>query len=522
MADIIIIQQGRRFEKTVEKGTSVYAAVNLTDGAVIHAPCGGKHTCGKCRVRAEGALSAVSAEEARFLSGEEITRGIRLACFALIEGGCVIETDCNGSADILKAGDTRGLDRDGYGAAVDIGTTTVTLQIFDLRTGRSLCTAAELNGQAGFGADVISRIQYQMDNTIEPLHSAITGQLGRMLRGALEQTGIKAADISAAVVTGNTTMLHFLCGLDASGIAAAPFVPQSLFGTSVPASSVFATVSADFSVYLPPCVGAYVGADITCGMLAAGSGTNAENTILCDIGTNGEMALMGADGKLLCCSTAAGPAFEGASIYQGMMSVNGAINSVKVSGGKIAYTTIGGEPARGMCGSGLLDATAAFLKLGCIDDSGAVDEDRALELALFDEVNGQPALKLGDSGVLLTAGDIRKVQLAKSAIRAGLETLMSTAGLAPRDIGRLIIAGGFGYHLNKQSAADIGMIPAALLDVSAAGGNTAAMGAALLFDEGLRSGIEELADKMEELPLSGSAEFMDYYIEHMMFADNIC
>jgi len=520
MADITIIQHGQRFEKTIKNGSTVYSAINLTDGSDIHAPCGGKHTCGKCRVRAKGALSAMSTEESRFLSRDEIKQGIRLACFAAIQGDCVIETGCGQKADILKAGDTLGQNQDGYGIAVDIGTTTVTLQLFDLYSGRSLHTAAGLNAQAGFGADVISRIQYQMDNTIEPLRAAITEQLGRMLREALEQAGIKADKISTAVITGNTTMLHFLCGLDASGIAAAPFVPQSLFGTTVPSDSVFAMAPADFPVYLPPCVGAYVGADIVCGILAAlhkKADTAAPETILlCDIGTNGEMALVSGE-KLLCCSTAAGPAFEGASIYQGMMSVEGAINSVSISGDKIVYTTIGNGPALGMCGSGLLDAAAAFLKLGCIDESGAIDEDRACELGLADEVNAQPALRLGNSGVLLTAEDIRKIQLAKSAIRAGLETLMKTAEIAPEDIGRLIIAGGFGYHLNKQSAADIGLISAALLDVAAAGGNTAAIGAALLFDEALRSKAEALARDMEELPLSGSAEFMDYYIEHMMF-----
>lgn len=242
-----------------------------------------------------------------------------------------------------------------------------------------------------------------------------------------------------------------------------------------------------------------------------------EPELLVDIGTNGEMALA-AGGRLLCCSTAAGPAFEGAGIYQGMNAKEGAVSRVVLTDGEIRCEVIGGGEAKGLCGSGIVDAVAVMVKAGILDETGLINEEGHAFEAYITEVDDQPAFRLPGTGVILTQQDIRAVQLAKSAVCAGMLTLMGEAGMKPEDIGRLTIAGGFGAFIDANAAETIGLIPPGFAAKAVAVGNAAGTGASMtLLSEEIRRRSEALARRAETVELSTSPRFMEYYVENMLF-----
>jgi len=291
-------------------------------------------------------------------------------------------------------------------------------------------------------------------------------------------------------VTGNTTMLHFLTGLDASGIAVAPFTPKSLFGEWYD------------NIYTPKCISSYVGADITCAIIASGM-MNDKISFLVDIGTNGEMAVF-KDGELICCSTAAGPAFEGANISAGMLGTEGAINKVYIEDGRLCYTTIGDKKAVGICGTGLIDAVGCMLELGVLDESGYLEDD----------------FEIGTSGIFITPGDIRQLQLAKSAIRAGIDTLLHKCSVTPDELDCFYIAGGFGSFIDKNSAAKIGLIPKEAIDKVKVIGNGAGQGACmLLLNRDMIKSSEEIAKNAKTVELSSDEFFMNSYMDNMFFCE---
>ena len=244
-----------------------------------------------------------------------------------------------------------------------------------------------------------------------------------------------------------------------------------------------------------------------------------EPELLVDIGTNGEMALA-AGGKMLCCSTAAGPAFEGAGIYQGMNAKEGAVSRVFLENGKIRCSVIGGVEAKGICGSGIVDAVAVMVKAGILDETGIInEEDHAFEGDIT-EVEEQPAFRLPGTQVVITQKDIRAVQLAKSAVCSGMLTLIEEAGMQPKDVKRLTIAGGFGAFIDVQSAQTIGLIPPGFAAKAVAVGNAAGTGASMvLLSEEVRRSSEKLAKRAETVELSSSPRFMDYYVENMLFTN---
>ncbi len=305
-------------------------------------------------------------------------------------------------------------------------------------------------------------------------------------------------EVKTLVLAGNTTMLYLWSGRDPVSLSAAPFAADCLFGQTVEAQGR--------SAVLPPCMNAFVGADITCAVLASGLAESDRVAVLCDIGTNGEIALW-KGGELLVTSTAAGPAFEGAGISCGCGSVPGAVDRVWLENGRIAARTIGGQAAVGVCGSGLIDAVAAYLQTGDIDETGATEED---------------TLPLRD-GVALLPKDVRAVQLAKAAIAAGLETLLRNANLAPEDVDDLYIAGGFGSHLHIPSAVTIGLLPAALAAKARAIGNASLEGASRLLlsrEEGEKA--RGIAARSRHVALGGNPMFNERYIENMMFESSDC
>ena len=491
MAILTIIRGNETIRCPFEPGT-LLGRVLAQAGVSVMQPCGGRGRCGKCAVTIQGEAAPPTEAEQRL--------GTRLSCQAVLTGDCTVILPLAGAMEQIE---TEGRDalrlgrpmRGDYGAAVDIGTTTVALKLYDLRTGRCLQSLGVLNPQTAVAADVMGRIGASMNGERERLRGLITETIDSLLQQAAALAGISADSVRSMVVTGNTTMLYLLTGRDATPLSHAPFEADCLFGQTVRLGGR--------DVYLPLCMHAFVGADITCAVLMAGQVDRAETSLLCDIGTNGELSLW-KDGRLYVTSTAAGPAFEGAGISCGVGSVRGAVDRVWVEDGEIRCHTIGDAPAVGICGSGIVDAVAAGLETGLIDETGAMDDDQ-LELC---------------PGVALTGADIRAVQLAKAAIAAGIRTLLETAGVRESDISVLYIAGGFGSHLSAQSAARIGLLPASMIPRVKVIGNAALAGAAaLLLDEARVADTERLAALSEHVNLGGNPRFNENYMDEMLFPD---
>lgn len=493
----------------------------LQQGVPFDLPCGGKRRCRKCKIQAVGDLSALTEEEKRFLSTEELSQNIRYACMATVQGDAKLTLLPEpASVKILADGSMPALQRQplgtGLGIAVDIGTTTVVAYLYDLRTGTRLQYASCRNPQSAFGADVISRMEKSMAGERETLAQTIRRCLQQLSEELCRSQQIMPADVTAMVITGNTAMLYFLCGQDPASIAFAPFEPDRIFGEWITAESLHLAGLA-CPIYLPRCISAYVGADITTAILAADLLSYSAPTLLADIGTNGEMALW-ANGELFCCSTAAGPAFEGAGIYHGMQASQGAISKVWLEGTRLCWETVGNVPAAGLCGSGLIDLVAALCQLNIVEESGLIQEENHDYLSQIVEIENAPAFCLPDTGVILTQKDIRSVQLAKAAICAGIETLIQEAGLRSEDIGKLLLAGGFGTFLDVNSAERIGLIPKQFACKAQAIGNAAGMGAAMILQSYpcLEQSLA-IAQEAKTVELSTHAAFLDAYVENMLF-----
>ena len=376
-------------------------------------------------------------------------------------------------------------DKDCIAMAVDIGTTTVAGYVYKFPECELLSTICIPNSQVIYGADVITRIEHSNNGGLRDLHAKVWEQIHRIAESFEQQTNQK---IDTYVIAGNTAMLHMVIEMDPRSIAVAPFTSQSLFGFW------------SNNVYLPRCISAYVGADITTGILASGMMDDSCSFLL-DIGTNGEMALWNGE-KLISCSTAAGPAFEGAGIAAGCPAVSGAINKVYIENGAIAYSTIDNAKAVGLCGTGLIDVIACMVELGVIDETGYLEED----------------FPIGDSGISIIPDDIRQVQLAKSAIRAGIDTLLHECGKTSADIEKFYIAGGFGNFIDKQSCAKIGLIPSDVLDKVVILGNAAGIGAGMILQsKEMLELSEQIGTTAETVELSTNPYFMNSYVDNMMF-----
>ena len=436
---------------SVARGTLASDALRRA-GLKADMPCGGQGRCGKCKVRASGALSPLSQAEGDLLTPEEIAGGIRLACCVRAEGDSAITLPGSARSQICLSGDMEPVALrprfTSCGAAVDIGTTTLAARLYT-PDGVLAAEASAVNPQSGWGADVISRIEASLRGQAAPLAECIRSAVDGLLRQMAGQ----------------------------------------------------ARISPDAVVYLPRCMSAFVGADITTALLASGLCQEGETRLLVDIGTNGEMALRH-QGKLYCCSTAAGPAFEGAGLSMGMRGQDGAVDHVVLRSGVLEPHVIGDGPPRGICGSGAVDALACLLEAGEMDETGLLDADPS------------PIAP----PVVLTQKDVRMIQLAKSAVSAGLRTLLHSVGVSCADVAELAVAGGFGSFLNGANAGRIGLLPEELVSKVRVLGNAALSGAAmLLLDRELAQSFENLARSAETLTLSGSPAFSEYYMEGMLF-----
>jgi len=395
-----------------------------------------------------------------------------------------------------------------YGLGVDIGTTTVAFSLVDMEKGTVCKNLSVLNSQRQYGADVISRIQKGTDGGTDALRDCIRDDI---LRGIAELCGDRQDSLVRVVIAGNTTMLHFLLGLQGASLALFPFNPVTMALMDVPATALFGLNSLDCNATLLPSVGAYMGADIIAGLLYCRMDQAAGVSLFIDVGTNGEMAI-GCSTRLICVSTAAGPAFEGANISWGTGSVPGAISAFDLHDGQVEFLTIGDAPPIGICGSAVVDIVAACLRSGLIDRTGRfVSEEMGKE--------GLPiAQNQAGEWIRFSQKDIREFQLAKSAIRSGLEILMREYGCRWNDVEKVYLAGGFGTRINPENAVEVGLFPFELLNKIQSVGNSSLGGTVhyLLYEE-RQLALEHLTKAAKVLDLSRHPSFNDLFMEQLQF-----
>ncbi len=423
-----------------------------------------------------------------------------------------------------------------YGLALDIGTTTIAAYLLNLVTGKRIDVHSLLNPQKKYGADVLSRIDYSMKSckSMNEMNELLIDCINEIIKTFCSRNGIEGKDIYTAALVGNTTIMHFLMNLPAENMAVSPFIPVTTEMHKINAIEAGLEINSFGSVIFLPTVSAYIGADTIAAVLSSGMYTTKRVSLLIDIGTNGEIVL-GNSEWMYACSAAAGPAFEGANIRNGVGGIKGAIDSVDLSKG-MKYTTIENERAIGICGSGIVDAVAALLSIGVIDETGRIltkeeffdsqasdgVESLAEQICDIDEMNSFLLVKSEecDAGtdVAITQKDVRELQNAKAAIAAGIKILVNQSGIKMEDIHSVYLAGGFGSYINIESALKIGLIPIELSGKIVSIGNAAGEGAilSLLSDKILKKG-DKLKDSIKYIELSSRPDFVEEYVECMMF-----
>jgi uncharacterized 2Fe-2S/4Fe-4S cluster protein (DUF4445 family) len=426
--------------------------------------------------------------------------------------------------DRLVAVEPRDTREESFGVAVDLGTTTVVATLMSLRTGMAEAVRSTLNGQAPFGADVISRASHAMEGpeALEELRGAAVGSVNGLLAELCEATGVAPERVYEAVVVGNAIMLHLLLGIDPAPIAVAPFAPAFRAPLDLAARDLGLRIHESGRVQTLPILGAYVGADIVGGLLATGLAREPGVRAFVDVGTNGEVVI-GSPGRVLATAAPAGPAFEGSQIRCGMRATDGAIESVRLTAG-VELQVIGGDVApRGICGSGLVDAVAQLRLTGLLDASGRLrSREEAAGHPLADRllsVDGVRAFALAE-GVLLTQRDIRELQFGKGSIATGIRLLMDLLGLAAADLDEVLLGGSFGSYLNPESARVIGLVPPVDVDRIRSVGNTAGEGAKMaLLSFRERQVAFELPVRVEYVELSGCPDFNDTFVGQLGFPE---
>ncbi|MCL7397752.1 MAG: ASKHA domain-containing protein [Thaumarchaeota archaeon] len=412
------------------------------------------------------------------------------------------------------------------GFAADIGTTKVAGYLVDLKSGALLAVASDLNPQIAYGEDVVSRIDYALRNGVEELRTKIIDCLNKLITTVCDATRSITENVYEFVLVGNTAMQHFLLGLEPKTLAYFPYTPVTRSPMNVKACELELLGNPEAMVFIPPIIAGYIGSDVLADIIATGMFRGDDPEMLIDIGTNTEIVLKKGD-KFLACSTASGPAFEGAHITHGMRAARGAIDRIEISSnGEVKYTVIGGTRPIGLTGSAVVDVVAELLSARIIDESGRLREltdrvrmgkDGYLEFVIEYGENTATG-----EDIVFTQKDIREIQLAKAAIRAGVNILMKRLGVNPSDIRRLYIAGAFGFFTNPLSARTLGLYPD--IDVSRIRlvGNSAGAGArAMLLSKSLRSLAYELAQKIEHIELAAEPDFQKEFLKSIPFSDRI-
>lgn len=491
MSTITVYIDNKKNEYVFRSGCTLLDLLRAK-GYEISAPCGGNGLCGKCLVLF------------RTSDGEPVKVS---ACKTVLNDDCEVYLDSDLSSISWNTAEKRirfERGRTGCGAAVDLGTTTVAVSLYDLHDGKEIGSLSYWNAQKSFGADVISRIGHCMENPngLQTLSDAIRGQILSMLKELCSRNGLSLTDIREGFLAGNTVMEHIFAGISPNSIASAPFIPASYFDKKE------RFVLGGIPFFLSPCIAGYVGGDITAGIFSSEMYRADKRILFIDVGTNGEIVL-GSSKGLVSCAVASGPAFEGAGISCGMPAADGAIHSVTLNDNRISFEVIGGGEAKGLCGSGLLDLAACLLEKGILDESGCLEND-----------DGENVYYLTDS-VYLTQHDVRQLQLAKAAVAAGIARLLETENIGYKDIDALYLSGGFGTRLKGSSAVRIGMLPSELSGKIRPLGNTSLSGAAAaLLNPSDREILNEIQTKCRYLELSSDKVFSDRFIDEMFFPED--
>jgi len=512
----------------VPYGTPLVTAAR-TAGVAIETPCNGAGTCGKCKVRlAENQQELLACQTAvkgdiniLYCEKTEENRNVRIISSGHtfdypVKPYITKKSDKNETK--VFAGTTLLGTEDGdtankiYGIALDIGTTTMVAELYSLTDGKLLAGESMLNPQSACAQDVLSRIHFARNETgLNTLYEAFLAAFGTLRDSVTEAAQVDPKNIYEVVFSGNTCMLHLATNTDPSPLGKYPYLSNIKGGESIKAAGLGIS---DFGlVYLPPIISAFVGADITSGVFISKLKEKRGKTLFIDIGTNGEI-VMADNGRLAATSTAAGPAFEGMNIVCGMRAAPGAVEQFTLGeNGGFSYKTIGGVKAAGICGSGLLDIAGELVRTGVIDKTGKFDKANPL----IKEQNNKPAFFITDD-VFFTLQDIRQVQLAKGAIRAGITALLNTLGLDADDIDEVLIAGSFGYHLSESSLLNIGLLPPELKGKIRYLGNTSQSGAtAFLLNADFRETVPAIINGIEKIELANTPGFEEIFVQALGF-----
>lgn len=466
----------------------------------INAPCNGRKTCGKCKIKLIDTITTPTDAEKKAIDENQLAQGIRLACEVECDRDYIIEIEDiteKESFNIISTYETFDVDEEliiteGLGVGIDIGTTTIALELFDLSTGKLLKTHTLLNSQRAYGSDVISRIDYANKGGLEILNKNIITDLKQALK-----TILNPIETVKIVIAGNTTMLHLLSKADCSGLGIYPFTASFL---DVQKGDLTKLLDIEGNYTLLAGISTYVGADILSGIMYTDMHKNDKICILIDIGTNGEMAI-GNKNSILTLATAAGPAFEGGNISCGIGSISGAICKVSKDG---KVNTIDDTAPIGICGSGLIDAVAVALANEELDETGFIDNDNE-KISITDTI-------------CLTQKDIREFQLAKSAIRAGIEVLLIKYGVQAKNVDKVYLAGGFGKFINLDNAFSIGLLPNDFMGKIQRVGNASLGGVRkfLLYKE-MMAQVNQIKSISKDLNLAHDPIFNELFMEHMLF-----
>jgi len=504
-------------------GTSLLTCAQMV-GVEINAVCAGNGTCGMCKVFVvSGDVSPLSDLEREHLSLDEMNKNLRLACQVNALSDCLVQFPPESLATMQRL-QLEGqelhvkIDNDylfqpgAYGFAVDIGTTKLAGYLLDMQNGRTLAMGGVTNPQIAFGEDVISRIQYtdNHEHGLDTLHRILVDVLDKLLADLCVEAGISPSHVVEGVMVGNTAMHHFLAGIPVHSLGVAPYQPGQLASMYLPASGIGLHMAEDACVYLPPNIAGFVGGDHVAMLLATGAPSLPQTVIALDIGTNTEISLIH-QGRHWACSCASGPAFEGAHIHEGMRAIPGAIERFKLENDKHQLLTIERKPAIGICGSGILDVVAELRRAGILDRRGTFTANDPR----VNRENGNTRFVLvpsTDTGhgreISINRSDVNEIQLAKAAIRSGIEMLLKTAGITYEMIELFLVAGAFGTYLDVGNAVGIGMFPRISLECYRQVGNAAGVGAKqMLLSKSHRALAERLGDHIQYVELAGTREY---------------
>lgn len=491
MVKITVRSEKGKKELFAQPGESVLEALRKS-GIYVPANCGGLGTCRKCKVRING--------KTILACGEKIAGDLEVELLAKDAAG--LEASFGRIYEVLES--------EGFGIALDLGTTTVAAYLLDLRSGREIDRTSGQNRQISFGADVITRIKKASEGALTNLQKTIVLQINEMIAGFRKKNNFPG--IKKMVIAGNTTMLHILAKADPSPLGVAPyrarFLDRKIFKGEV------LGLDAE-EVVLLPAVSAFIGGDIVSGLLACDVYRRDENILFCDFGTNGEIILKTKAG-IFGTSTAAGPAFEGARIDCGMAGITGAAAKIEAEAGELKIHTIGDGELKGICGSGLVDLIYLLLKEGVIDETGAFVPESSSPLAgrLWGD-----KFHLSED-VYLSQRDIREFQLAKSAIASGIRILIDESGLGADEIDIACLAGGFGFYINKENAIGLGLLPESLKEKTLSVGNSSGLGAKMALTNPAH--LEEcdlLARSVQVVELANNQKFSEHFMDNMLLKE---